>query len=139
MALYEDCLNKGLLYALTMTVGRLAQGHKQNQEALVAAGVNGSVITLARVKSRKLQLCAVSTIQQLAERNAGTQRQLLDDGAVVPLLALLRRTRNQEVQETAAGALWALAGDDAEERSSMAAQIGVPLLIEFLQVRRPPI
>lgn len=46
-------------------------------------------------------------------------------------MQLLKRSRQADIQEQTAAALWALAGDDSEERRSMAGLIGVHQLIEF--------
>ena len=129
---FEDCTYKPLLMALTKTVTKICEKNEINQNAFVAEGVSSHIITLTRVKNKDIQLAAVEGIQKLAEGNAHTQQHILEEGVVMPLLQLLRKTRQQNLQERTAGALWALAGSQSEERRTMAEMMGVQLLIEFL-------
>ncbi|XP_064641312.1 ankyrin and armadillo repeat-containing protein-like isoform X2 [Lineus longissimus] len=132
VALFEDCVHKPLLMALTKSIAKIAQGYANNQDAFVNEGVAAHVIMLTKVKQRDLQLSAVDCIHMLAENNDHAQKVILEDGAVLPLMQLLKKSRAQNVQEKTAGALWALAGNNMDQRRNMASMMGVQLLIEFL-------
>ena len=130
--LFEDCNSKALLMSLTHTASTIVKDHERNQDDFVDKGGAASLVMLTRVKYRDLQLLAVDTIHRLAENNPNTQKAILEEGAVMPLMQMLNKSRAQDVLEKTAGALWALAGDVIDEKRSMATMIGVHLLIEFL-------
>ena len=132
IALFEDCTNKALLMGLTRAVAKIARLHEYNQNTFINEGVAPAVITLTRVKNKDLQLNAVVAIHGLAEGNPNSQKYILEAGVVMPLMQLLKKSRQPNLQEKTAEALWALAGDNSEERRSMASMMGVGLLIEFL-------
>ncbi len=131
--LFTDCTNRHLLLALTKAVAMIAHDHTNNQNAFIAEGIANPLISLTRTKYKDIQLSSVEAIHALAENNVQTQKAILEEGTVVvPLMQLLRKSRQTSIQETTAAALWALAGDDMEERRTMAGMMGVQLLIEFL-------
>jgi hypothetical protein len=132
VALFEDCVHKPLLMALTKSIAKIVQGYANNQDGYVNEGVTPHIIMLTKVKQRDLQLSAVDCLHMLAENNDHAQKFILDEGAVLPLMQLLKKSRAQNVQEKTAGALWALAGNDMDQRRYMASMMGVHLLIEFL-------
>ena len=127
-----DTMSKPLLLALTQAVKKTAQGHPDNQVALVNEGVAKHIVMLTRDKSRDLQQAAVEAVYSLAHENPQTQRSMMGQHLVRPLMALLRKSRQPPLQELTARALWALAGDSLEERRTMAAAMSVPKLIEFV-------
>ncbi len=131
-SLFEDCTFKPLLMALTEGVISIAHLHEDIQNMYVQEGCAPHLITLTRVKNKDVQMNAVDAIYSLAENNPHTQKTILEDGAVNPLMNLLNKSRQPNLQEKTARALWALAGDDPDERRTMAAMMGVQLLIEFL-------
>ena len=132
VSLFEDCTNKNLLMGLTRAMAKIANVHEDNQNAFINEGVAAPVITLTRVKNKDMQVNAVIAIHSLAKGNPISQKHILEDGVVMPLIQLLKKSRQPVLQEKTAEALWALAGEDAEERRSMAGMMGVGLLIEFL-------
>ncbi|ELU14680.1 hypothetical protein CAPTEDRAFT_224898 [Capitella teleta] len=131
IGLFDGLSHKDLLLALTKLVSAAVKQNETNQTAFVQQGVAPHIITLSRVKHKELQMSAVVAVHRLAEGNPTTQKIILDEGVVHPLMQLLRRSRQADVQEETATALWALAGDDVEERRNMAELIGVQQLIEF--------
>ena len=133
--LYEDLTDKALQLSLTNTISRISKENVENQNALVSEGVALKIIPLIRLESHKyqdLKMVAVEAVNHLAQKNTNTQRVILEAGIVRPLLHMLKRSRQTETQEKIAGALWSLAGEDTEERRSMAEAKGVQLLVEFL-------
>ncbi|XP_077982959.1 ankyrin and armadillo repeat-containing protein-like isoform X2 [Glandiceps talaboti] len=132
VGLYEDCTSKSLLSALTTAVAQIVKNDEQNQSAFIDEGGASPIIMLAGVKNRDLQICAIEAIHMLAQDNSHTQKAILEEGGVMPLMQLLKRSRAPKVQVSTACALWALAGEELEERRTMAGMIGVSLLIEFL-------
>ena len=99
ISLFNDCTNKNLLMALTRSITKLADKHKNNQEAFISRGVAPHIIMLTGVsKSRDLQLGAVDAVSSLAEGNAATQKNLLSEGAEGPLMGLLKKSRQVMVQ-----------------------------------------
>ena len=130
--LFENCTYKPLLMALTEAASTIGHLHVENQNNYIRVGVAPHIITLTRVKNKDLQLNAVDAIYNLAENNFRTQKLILEEGCVNPLMNLLKKSRQPNLQEKTARALWALAGDDADERRNMANIIGVQLLIDFL-------
>ncbi|XP_019638364.1 PREDICTED: ankyrin and armadillo repeat-containing protein-like [Branchiostoma belcheri] len=130
--LFEDCTSKALVLSLTMAIGKMVRGDKNNQERYVNEYGASPLIMLVRVRNKDIQLSAIEALYCLADGNDFAQKAILEEGAVMPLIQLLKRTRAPDVQEMSAMALWALAGDDLNERRSMAGMMGVPLLIEFV-------
>ena len=131
-SILEECVDPDLLLALCQCVSKVTRRHTLNQNTFVSCGGTSSIITLTDVKNKEIQLAAVDTIHMLAEGNHLTQKVLTDEGVTGPLINLLNKSKSQVIQEKTAGALWALAGDDGEERRKMAATMGVNLLIDFL-------
>ena len=130
--LLQDCKSKSLLLAVTEMIAKVCQDHESNQNAFIAEGVASHVITLTTQKHKDIQLNSVQAIHALAKDNQQTQQAIMEEGVVMPLLQLLRKSRAPKLQECTAGALWALAGGDTEDRRTMADMMGVPMLIEFL-------
>nr|XP_006821473.1 PREDICTED: ankyrin and armadillo repeat-containing protein-like [Saccoglossus kowalevskii] len=131
-ALYDECKSKSLLIALTTAIAQIVKDNRENQSAFINEGGASHVIMLASQKIRELQLCAIEAIHMLALDNQHTQKAILEEGGIMPLMQLLKRSRAPNVQVCTAQALWALAGENMEERRTMGSAIGVNLLIEFL-------
>ena len=132
VTLYDNCMHKNLLMSLTLSLSKIARNNITNQNEIVNEGGSAPIIMLTKVKYRDLQLAAVEGIRTLAENNPDTQKIMLEEGAVNPLLQLLQKGRGQNIQERTAKSIWALAGDDNDERRNMATMMGYQLLIEFL-------
>ncbi|XP_074644329.1 ankyrin and armadillo repeat-containing protein-like [Tubulanus polymorphus] len=132
VGLFEDNVNRDLLNSVTVTIRKLAENHSRNQLAFVEEGLAPHVIMLTRVKNRDLQLRSVEAIHVIVMGNTDTQRLFLESGAVMPLMQLLKKSRQANLREKTASAVWALAGCDPEEQRNMADMMGVQLLIEFL-------
>jgi len=131
-SLLDDAVDSDLILALTRALGRVSRKHEVNQNAIVDCKAMPVIIALTNLKNRDIQLSAVDTIHHLVEGNSYTQRVTMREGAINPLMTLLKRSKTQVIQEKTAGALWGLAGDDGEERRAMAARMEVNLLIDFL-------
>eukprot|EP00057_Strongylocentrotus_purpuratus_P001221 XP_001196796.1 PREDICTED: ankyrin and armadillo repeat-containing protein isoform X1 [Strongylocentrotus purpuratus] len=127
--------SKSLLLALTRAVSNIVQKDEENQNMFVDEGGSSALISLANVKYHELQLSAISAIHMLAQDNPHTQKVILEEGGVIPLMQLLKRSGSPNVHVCTASALWALAGEDIDERRSMASMIGVNLLIDFLNAQ----
>ena len=141
VALFDSCLSKetkqprALLMALTVAVQKIVQDEKLNQDSFVDEGGSSALITLASAKNRELQLSAITAIHLLAKDNPYTQKIILEEGGVIPLMALLKRSSVPTVQVCTASALWALAGENIDEQRTMAGMIGVVQLIDFLNAQ----
>ncbi|XP_038070212.1 ankyrin and armadillo repeat-containing protein-like isoform X2 [Patiria miniata] len=141
VSLFDSCLSKeskqpkALLMSLTTAVQKIVQEEKQNQDSFVDEGGSSALISLASAKNRELQLNAINAIHFLAKDNPHTQKIILEEGGVIPLMTLLKRSSAPKVQVCTAGALWALAGEDVDEQRTMAGMIGVNLLIDFLNAQ----
>lgn len=130
--LFQNTSDPDLFLATCRCVSQVCRRHTSNQNLFVENGGAPHVIYLIDIKIRDIQLAAVDTIHMLVEENPLTQEAFSKEGAVSPLINLLNRSKSQTVQEKTAGALWALAGEQEEKRRTMAATIGVELLIDFL-------
>lgn len=127
-----ECSNAELLLEICRSVSKITRRHTVNQNSFLTSGGGQHIIALTDIKNRDIQLAAVDTIHMLAEDNPYTQPKLIEDGVIGPLINLLNKSKSQVIQEKTAGALWALAGEEGEERRKMAATMGVECLIEFL-------
>lgn len=132
VARFDGCESRSLLLALTQTVARLVTGHSRNQTLFIGAGVGPYLVYLVKVKNRDLMMSTLVAIKALAEKNPYAQKALLADGALAPILQTLKRSRHTSVQEKTVEALWAIAGDDSNERLEIAESIGVRILVEFV-------
>lgn len=74
----------------------------------------------------------MEAIHRLAANNPHVQHDVLELGAERLLMQLLKKRNAESLQEKTAMALWALAGDDINEKREMANGIGVQTLIEFV-------
>ncbi len=134
--IFDNNTSKPLLKSLTKAVSIIVKQDKNNQDMFVNDNGASALIHLANVKkSPELQLNAITAIHMLAQDNPHTQKIILEEGGVIPLMQLLKRSGAPTVQVCTAGALWALAGEDIEERRTMAGMIGVNLLIDFLNAQ----
>ncbi|XP_041454687.1 ankyrin and armadillo repeat-containing protein-like isoform X2 [Lytechinus variegatus] len=135
VGLFENDRSKSLLLALTRAVSNIVCKNMDNQNMFVDEGGASALISLAGGKYNDLQLSAISAIHMLAQDNPHTQKIILEEGGVIPLMQLLKRSGSPNVHVCTASALWALAGEDIDERRSMASMIGVNLLIDFLNAQ----
>ena len=133
-SLVNDAIDPELILALNNCISRITRHHEVNQNAIVDGGSVPVIIALIHLKSKdnSIQLSAVDTIHMLVDGNAYTQKYVMQEGAINPLMNLLRKSKTPIVQEKTASALWALAGSGGEERRAMATRIEVNPLIEFL-------
>jgi len=56
--------------------------------------------------------------------NSYASKNILEEGAVMPLMQILKKSRAMPLQEAIALTLWSLAGPDVNERKSMASMMG---------------
>lgn len=132
VALYKNCNSKAVLLALTHAIATICRDHPDNQNLMIQENIASNLISLTMLKFKDVQLKAVQAIQALAHNNNKTQQTLKEEGAIRPLMSLLKKSRQTDLQEQTARALWTLAGEDNEEQGKMANEIGVQQLIEFL-------
>ncbi|KAM5138774.1 uncharacterized protein ACMZJ9_017284 [Mantella aurantiaca] len=128
--LFQVCRSKSLVTSWSEAVGRVADGNRNNQSVFGDEKAGACLHQMLRSKNRDVQMSAVETLYRLVEGNPG--RKVLDAGNLSVLIQLLRRSKSQRTQESVARAVWSLAGDETEEKRTVAARIGVPLLVEFL-------
>lgn len=130
--LVQNATDSQLILALNHCITKITRRHEVNQNAVASGGAVPNIIALCNINEREIQLSAVDAIHMLVEGNSYTQKLLVAEGAINPLMVLLRRSKSQIVQEKTASALWALAGSEGEDRRSMAARMQVKLLVDFL-------
>ncbi|KAK7114038.1 hypothetical protein V1264_000165 [Littorina saxatilis] len=123
-----------LLMALTETVSNVAEESRDNQNAFVDEGITQHIVNviLNQARNKKIQESAVEAIHRLAANNSHVQQDVLERGAERLLMQLLKKRNAESLQEKTAMALWALAGDDINEKREMANGIGVQTLVEFV-------
>lgn len=131
VARFKGCTSRSLLLALTQAVNSLVVGNFESQTHFIGAGVGPYLVNLVKVNDRDLMMSTLVAIRALAERNPGAQRVLLGDGIIDPVLAILKRSRHISAQEKTMEALWAIAGDDSNERLKIAEKVGVRIVVEF--------
>ena len=129
--------NKRVLAMAARTVGAIVYRHKANQDSFVSEGGVQPLVELTRLRSRECQFAAVEAIHALAEENEGNQGILTEHGCVMILMRLLKRSRAADLRTLTAGGLWAIAGNKNSQRRSVANEVGVNLLIEFLSENLP--
>ncbi|GFN93002.1 ankyrin and armadillo repeat-containing protein [Plakobranchus ocellatus] len=134
VSLFDTNNHPGLLLALTNAVSQIVEGDKANQNAFVAEGITQHIVSVVmnQIRNKDIQASAVEAIHKLADSNKQTQKDLLDKGAERLLMQMLKKNRAEALQEKTAMALWALAGDNIDEKREMAGGIGVQMLIEFV-------
>ncbi|RUS75422.1 hypothetical protein EGW08_016801 [Elysia chlorotica] len=134
VSLFETNNHPSLLLALTNVVSQIVEGDKANQNAFVNEGITHHIVSVVmnQIRNKDIQASAVEAIHKLAEANKQTQKDLLDKGAERLLMQMLKKNRAEALQEKTAMALWALAGDNIDEKREMAGGIGVQMLIEFV-------
>ena len=136
VALFSESKNKHVLATNANTISGIVKGHTANQNAYVAENGVAPLLELMRMRSRECQIAAVQAVRSLAESNDTNQRIITEQGCVMMLMRLLKRSRATDLRTLTAGALWAIAGNNAQRRS-IAAEIGVNMLIEFLSENLP--
>lgn len=137
VSLLTTVKNKHVLAAVAKTVGAIVKGNMANQNAFVAKNGVQPLMELMRLRSRECQFASVEGIHALAEGNEDNQRIVTEHGCVMMLMRLLKRSRAADLRTLTAGALWAIAGEKNAQRRSIAAEIGINLLIEFLSENLP--
>lgn len=129
--------NKHVLSIVAKTISAIVKGHGVNQNAFVAENGVQPLMELMRLRSRECQFAAVRGIHSLAEGNEDNQRVVTEHGCVLMLMRMLKRSRAADARTLTAGALWAIAGKKNAQRRSIAAEIGVNILVEFLSENLP--
>lgn len=129
--------NKHVLATVAKTISIIIKGHTANQNAFVAENGVQPLMELMKLHSRECQFAAVQVIQNLSERNEDNQRIVTEHGCVMMLMRMLKRSRATDLRALTAGALWAIAGEKNAQRRSIAAEISVNILIEFLSENLP--
>ncbi|XP_053305618.1 ankyrin and armadillo repeat-containing protein-like [Spea bombifrons] len=130
--LFGECQSKALLVAWSDAVGCVSAENRNNQDTLIGENVGFYLHQMLKSKYKDVQTSAARSVCRLVEGNLEAQKAMMESGIAIPLIQLLKRSRSQHAQEDVAQTLWALADADAETQRSMAAKIGVSLLVEFL-------
>ena len=63
-------------------------------------------------------------LHALSNKNRAVSKRILSEGAVLPLMQILKKSRALQLQESIAMLLWSLAGEDINERRAMASLMG---------------
>nr|XP_009858879.1 ankyrin and armadillo repeat-containing protein-like [Ciona intestinalis]XP_026690678.1 ankyrin and armadillo repeat-containing protein-like [Ciona intestinalis] len=127
-----------LLSALTNTTRKLVSGNKENQTECIDCEGAAPLIMVSRAnKYRDLQTSAIRALYELSLDNIYASNNILEEGAVLPLMQILKKSRALSLQEAISLTLWSLAGPDINNKRSMASMMGVNLLIEFLGAAGP--
>ena len=134
--LLGETKNKHVLATIAKTISMIVKSHTANQNAFVAESGVEPLLELMRMRSRECQIAAVQAVRSLAENNEANQRIVTEHGCVMMLMRLLKRSRAADLRTLTAEALWAIAGNSAQQRL-IAAEIGVNVLIEFLSENLP--
>lgn len=129
--------NKHTLAMAAKTVGAIVYKHKANQDSFVSEGGVQPLVELTRMRSKECQIAAVEAIHGLAEENENNQNVLTEHGCVMILMRILKRSRAIDLRTLTAGGLWAIAGNKSDQQRSVANEIGVNMLIEFLSENLP--
>ena len=66
----------------------------------------------------------LQALYHLSRNNPYARQKILDEGAVSPLLQILKRTRTPPLQEAISLTLWSLAGSDINEKRLLASMMG---------------
>ncbi|CAG5125020.1 unnamed protein product [Candidula unifasciata] len=114
VSLFDTNGHPALILALTHAVSKIVVKDKGNQSAFVNGGVTRQIVNVVMIHLRHREI------------------QMLENGANRLLMQMLKRSRAEFLQEKIAMALWALAGDSCETKREMANDIGVQILIEFV-------
>ncbi|XP_068115958.1 ankyrin and armadillo repeat-containing protein-like isoform X2 [Hyperolius riggenbachi] len=126
------CHSKSLISSWSEAVRYIAEGNQPNQNSFIDENISTCLHQMFRSKNREIQMLAVETLHRLVEGNLHAQKRIMGSSNFSSLVHLLRRSKSQRSQECIAGAAWVLAGADRESRRTVAARIGVPMLVEFL-------
>ena len=135
--LLSDSKNKHTLAMAGRTICAIVLKNKVNQDIFVSEGGVQPLVDLIKQRSKECQIAAVEAMQALAEDNENNQTILTEHGCVMILMRLLKRTRATDLRRLTAGGLWTIAGNKSTQQRSIANEIGVNLLIEFLSENLP--
>lgn len=130
--LFEEFHDQHFLIALTEAVGKIANEDETNQNNFIQSGIVTHIITLMKMKSRDILVSVVETVHRLAIGNEAAQKSMVHDNVHEHMLKMLRVTRIVELQEKTALSLWYMAGNDFDIKRYIADQIGVSLLVQFV-------
>ncbi|KAM9302210.1 uncharacterized protein PAF06_015492 [Gastrophryne carolinensis] len=130
--LFQVCRSKPLTIAWSEAVGHIADEHQRNQDILTDENIGWCLQQMLKSKDRDVQMSAVETTFRQVSGNSRAGKQMAESGSFSPLLRLLRKSKSQRSQESIARVVWALAGEDPESQRTVAARIGVSLLVDFL-------
>ncbi|KAK3702153.1 hypothetical protein QZH41_008212 [Actinostola sp. cb2023] len=129
--------NKHVLATVAKTIQMLVQSHSANQDGFVNEGGIPPLMNLMKIKSRECQFAVIEAIQALCEKNENNESIVTDLGCVMALMRQLKRSRQPDMRKLTASALWAIAGNKNTQRRSIANEIGVNMLLEFLSENLP--
>jgi ankyrin repeat protein len=137
VSLLTEIKNKHVLATVARTISMIVKSHSANQDGFINEGGIPPLMDLMKIRSRECQFAVVEAIQALCERNENNQSIVTDLGCVMILMRQLKRSRQADLRKLTASALWAIAGNKNTQRRSIANEIGVNMLIEFLSENLP--
>ena len=117
--------------AAANSVAATVLNHRDNQCALVYAGVLPPLMDLMKVRNLQVQIAGAGALEALATNNPDTQAIILAHDGYVPLIKLLK-VWSIKVKEQAAFALWALAGQALMQQKTVADAIAIPQIIDMI-------
>uniref|UniRef100_H2Y0H2 Armadillo repeat-containing domain-containing protein n=1 Tax=Ciona intestinalis TaxID=7719 RepID=H2Y0H2_CIOIN len=127
-----------LRVTICLNLLKLVSGNKENQTECIDCEGAAPLIMVSRAnKYRDLQTSAIRALYELSLDNIYASNNILEEGAVLPLMQILKKSRALSLQEAISLTLWSLAGPDINNKRSMASMMGVNLLIEFLGAAGP--
>ncbi|XP_063294854.1 ankyrin and armadillo repeat-containing protein-like [Pelobates fuscus] len=130
--LYKECQSETLLVSWSAAVGAVAGENPPNQNAFINENIVFYLHEMLRSRYKDVKLSAVKTLSRLADGNGQAQKTIIESNVVTPIMQLLKRNQSQHTQEVIVETMWVLAGVDSETQRTIAARIGVSLLVEFL-------
>ncbi|XP_075432502.1 ankyrin and armadillo repeat-containing protein-like isoform X2 [Ascaphus truei] len=130
--LFKECRAKPLLITWGDTVGSIAEENTNNQNIFISENVGSHLNQMLKSQHKEVQMSAVKSLHRVVEGNLNAQKTIMESNGMTPLIHLLKRSQSQHSQEAVAETLWALAGVETETQRTVAARIGVHLLVELL-------
>ncbi|KAM8945985.1 uncharacterized protein RCH25_049358 [Pelodytes ibericus] len=130
--LFKECSSKPLLIAWGEAVGDISWGNPKNQNVIISENVRPYLQQMLKSKYKEVQMSAVRSLCRLVQGNCHAQEAIMKSSVITPLVQLLRKNQSQHTQEAVAQTLWVLAGADTETQRTIAARIGLGLLVEFI-------
>lgn len=134
--LMRENKKRKVLTSIARLVALLVEENEHNQNLFINEdGIPALLQVLLKFRSLELQMAIVSAIKSLANNASILTRELLQNkGCTKVLIKILREgPRQDDVRRLVGEALWDIAGSEPARRYTIAKQIGLNILIEFLK------